>query len=330
MRPPDRRAHSFVHQKLASDPDAMDTFTSQGDIPMANIRPIELKLIDDLTGMPTGHVLNFTNQTFAEFFTDEVGVDIYDDAYKEASGSKGKRLRAFLRLAQPLAVAKLLAALWEYREIHRIDADEPETIPNCRTRLSGIVERLGGSPLPSHDPTMAEEATPESEAARIGPSAIERQALHDEFLSMFGMAPHARGYAFEKFLAKFFDAWHLDARDGFRNTGEQIDGSFVHDHEVYLLEAKWHAKRTDAATLHAFQGKLSERVNWARGLFISYEGFTDPAFSAFTSRQLILMDGMDIMDTLDRGLHLDEVIRAKLRHAVEHKAPFAQTRTLFA
>ena len=297
---------------------------------MANLRPIEIKLVDELTGMSSGYVLDFSNRTFAEFFQDEIGVDIYDEAYNEDTGSKGKRLRAFLRKAQPLAVARLLTALWEYREIARIAAGQEETIHNCRARLSDIVERLGGSALPSHDQQPPEEATAtKPEVERHGPSETERQKLRDEFLQLYGISPQPRGYAFEGFLTSLFDVWKLDARGGFRNTGEQIDGSFVHANEVYLLEAKWQSEKTNAATLHAFQGKVSERPLWARGLFISYEGFSDDAFAAFSSRQIILMDGMDIMDILSRGLHLDKVIREKLRHAVERKKPFARTRELF-
>ena len=266
---------------------------------MTNIRPIEFKLINDLTAMDSGNVLNFSNRTFAEFFADEIGIDIFDETYNEGTGSKGKRLRSFLRKAQPLAIARLLTALWEYREIYRLAEGKPEDVLDSRTRLSAIVERLGGGPLPSHDPsTPAREASKEAKPPERGPSPAVRQKLHDEFLEMFPMEPHARGYAFEKFLCRFFDQWDLNSRGGFRNIGEQIDGSFVHDNEVYLLEAKWHASKTDAATLHSFQGKISERVVWARGLFISYEGFTSQAFASFTSRQIILMDGMDIIDTL--------------------------------
>lgn len=296
---------------------------------MANLRAIEIKLVDDLTGMSSGYVLDFSNRTFADFFQDEIGIDIYDDAYNEGSGSKGKRLRAFLRKAQPMAVSRLLTALWEYREISRISAGMPETVPDCRARLSAIVERLGGAPLAAHEVTPAKDDRPAPEQPRRGPATAERQQLRDALVEMFAMAPHPRGYAFEKFLGKLFYAWDLEARGGFRNHGEQIDGSFVHDHDVYLLEAKWQSNKVDATTLHAFQGKLGERVTWARGLFISYHGFTEPAFSAFTSRQIILMDGMDILDTLDRGLHLDDVIREKVRHAVERKEPFARTRLLF-
>lgn len=301
----------------------------EGMVNMANLRPIEIKLVDELTGMSSGYVLDFTNRTFAEFFQDGIGIDIYDDTYAEGSGSKGKRLRAFLLKAQPLAVARLLTALWEYREIARIEAGDAESIRHCRARLSAIVERLGGGALPDHDKRPPGQTALPPETKGHGPLMAERQRLRDDFIQLLGMASQARGYAFEKFLKKLFSAWDLNARGGFRNIGEQIDGSFVHDSHVYLLEAKWQAERTNAATLHAFQGKVSERPTWARGLFVSYEGFSEEAFSAFSSRQIILMDGMDIMDTLDRNLHLDEVIREKIRHAVERKEPLARTRQLF-
>lgn len=83
---------------------------------MEQLRPIELKLIDELFGMSSGYVLDFTNSTLADLFRREVGIDIYDDAYAIYGGSKAKRLRAFLTIGQPRAIAKALTALWEYRE----------------------------------------------------------------------------------------------------------------------------------------------------------------------------------------------------------------------
>ncbi|MEO7221199.1 MAG: hypothetical protein ABIY37_01880 [Devosia sp.] len=60
-------------------------------------------------------------------------------------------------------------------------------------------------------------------------------------------AVQARGYAFERFLKKWFDAWGLDERASFKLIGEQIDGSFEHRGSVYLIEAKWTNAKTDAA-----------------------------------------------------------------------------------
>lgn len=295
---------------------------------MSNLRSIELELMDHLTGMSSGYVLNFTNKTFQEFFMDEVGVNIYDDAYADGGESKGKRLRSFFRKGQPTAVCRAIEALWEYREIGRMNAREEETIPNCHSRLTAIVERLGARPLKIYDKPKADEVTTPIKKKIKGPDASLRQDLLTEFQEMHGMAPHPRGYAFEKFLKKFFEAWNLNPRAGFRNSGEQIDGSFTHRDAVYLLEAKWHSELVNAATLHSFQGKIYERPSWTRGLFISYSGFSSEAFDAFTSKQIILMDGLDIHDTLNMGLHLDDVIDAKLRHAVERKSPFARAREL--
>ena len=53
------------------------------------LRPVELKVVDELFGMDSGYVLDFTNATFDDFFRREVGVDIYDDVYAQVSGSKG-------------------------------------------------------------------------------------------------------------------------------------------------------------------------------------------------------------------------------------------------
>jgi hypothetical protein len=65
---------------------------------MEQLRPVELKLVDDLLGMSSGYVLDFNNRTFVGFFWREVGINIYDDAYAINGGSKGKRLSAFLTI----------------------------------------------------------------------------------------------------------------------------------------------------------------------------------------------------------------------------------------
>jgi hypothetical protein len=132
-------------------------------------------------------------------------------------------------------------------------------------------------------------------------------------------APQQRGYAFEHFLKRWCDICGLDAHAAFRTVGEQIDGSFQHDGSTYLVEAKWLTRPVDAATLHGFQGKLLERPDWTRGLYVSYGGFSGESFNAFTARRLIMMDGTDIYHALNRRLDLGEVIRKKVRHHSERR-----------
>lgn len=105
---------------------------------------------------------------------------------------------------------------------------------------------------------------------------------------MHGMedSRQARGYGFERFLKRWFDAWGLQARGSFKLVGEQIDGSFEHRGSVYLIEAKWTNARTDAAALRSFQEKAGDGFEGTHGLFVSYAGFTDEGLKAFHPRRV--------------------------------------------
>ncbi|CEG10436.1 hypothetical protein BN961_03876 [Afipia felis] len=297
---------------------------------MEQLRPVELKLVDELFGMSSGYVLDFTNNTFAEFFRQEIGIDIYDNAYAINGGSKGKHLRAFLTIGQPHAIAKALTALWEYRETDRVGRGQAETTVNAQSRLSAIVERLGGAALPSYEPHVTEAASqPAPRPFRANEQTLRR--LEERFFALHEMSdePQARGRHFETLLTDLFNAWAMDARGGFHVIGEQIDGSFQHGNDTYLLEAKWHRAKTDATTLHGFQGKVNERPEWTRGLFVSFSGFTEVGLQAFTAKRIILADGMDIYDALARRLSVPDIIAAKIRHASEFRNPFERVRSLF-
>jgi len=295
------------------------------DPAMASLSTIDMKLIDSLFGMYGGYVLNFSNKTFASFFSRDIGIDIYDDAYAIHGTSKGKRLWAFLEVGQSSAVTKALHALWEIREAERMERGDEEKIPQARARLSALVVKLGGRPLAADKST---EPTPEKPA---GPSDAVLATLETEFMALTQMdeAPQQRGYAFERFLKRWFDTWGLDAHASFRTVGEQIDGSFQHTGATYLVEAKWHNKPADANMLHGFQGKLLERPDWTRGLYVSYGGFSGESFQAFTARRLIMMDGTDIYFALNRRLDLGRVIGAKARYHSEKRQPFAKVTDIF-
>jgi hypothetical protein len=126
-----------------------------------------------------------------------------------------------------------------------------------------------------------------------------------------------------------FDAYAMAARGSFRLTGEQIDGSFVLSNEPYLLEARWQNTYTDAADLHAFHGKCEGKAAWTRGLFVSQTGFSEDGLVAFGKvKRIICMNGLDLYDTLRRGLHLQDVLLAKVRRAGETGNPFVPVSSL--
>ena len=283
---------------------------------------MDLRLIDDLFDMGGGYVLDFTNQTFAEFFADELGVAIYDPRWEVAGTSKAKRLRYFLRISPPPTVIRTLTALWEYREADRRRAGREESIPDAENQFYGIIERLGGK-----RPKSAQSAKRAAPVTTLDRNVTD--ALKTQLLQISELEPQPRGYAFEKFLKALFDANELAARASFRLIGEQIDGSFDLAGETYLLEAKWTAAPVGVADLRAFDGKVVDKASWSRGLFVSNSGFSADGLSAFgRGHSVVCMDGLDLYEMLDQSLSFADVLHRKVRFAAETGQAFARLRDL--
>lgn len=83
---------------------------------MANLNTNEKQVLEKLFQMGGGGVLNFTNRTISEFFVDDIGIDIYNDKYNYASGSKANRMRGFWQIADNQTTGKSIAKLIEYIE----------------------------------------------------------------------------------------------------------------------------------------------------------------------------------------------------------------------
>ncbi|MBL4750421.1 MAG: hypothetical protein JKX71_07560 [Amylibacter sp.] len=80
---------------------------------MATIKHIQMRKIYTLFNLGSGCVLDFSNRSFAEFFTDEIGVDIYSTRFSDTGESNAKRLSSFIKQASFSQVSQILKALWE-------------------------------------------------------------------------------------------------------------------------------------------------------------------------------------------------------------------------
>lgn len=233
--------------------------------------------------------MRFSDRTMSEFFERDLGVDIDAPVYRRNGPSKARRLRTYLGDVSPQIAAQALTALWEVRRALIAEGWPAPHVDSDEARFSEIVNRLGASGFDARTPAWtppvpAQLGVPFAELKR------QLQALQEE-------APHARGYGFERFLQAMFVAHGLQPRAPFRLVGEQIDGSFQFANETYLLEAKWQAQPVPAATLHAFHGKLEEKAGWARGLFVSYAGFSSESGASFgRGKRLVCVEGRDLWD----------------------------------
>lgn len=285
---------------------------------MSSLSLIEKQKLERELGMSSGYVLGFSNRTFDDFFREVVGVSIYDSSYDQESGSKAHRTRSFWRLATDEQVLLFLNGLLEGWEIY---SDEP--IPNSAEKLlKQIIQRLGGN--------SESVVQPSTEEVRIQIDENLSQRIFSQLIELADITPQSRGFAFERFLKDLFDAFGLSARSSFRLTGEQIDGSFVLNNETYLLEAKWQNAPTGAADLHTFEGKLSQKASWSRGLFLSNSGFSSDGLQAFgKGKRIVCMDGFDLSEMLRQRLSVVDVLEAKVRRAAETGKPFIPVRELF-
>lgn len=124
---------------------------------MAELTRAQIKVIEDAMAFPRGfgYVLDFSDRTISEFFTDEFGIDIDDGQYAVNGTSKRSRLTAFLATADDYTAAKVLRTLWDRREglIARSDAgiDQAEEEHTKTSFLEVIAKVEAGSSRPKSD-----------------------------------------------------------------------------------------------------------------------------------------------------------------------------------
>lgn len=164
----------------------------------------------------------------------------------------------------------------------------------------------------------------EANIAELRTKFLELQAASDR---------NAAGLSLERVLNDLFALYDLEPNEPFRVVGEQIDGSFLLDSEVYLLEAKWTASPVGESELLVFRGKIEGKSSFTRGLFISINGFSQPATQAIKAGKqptFVMMDGADLYRVLEGHLQLDVLLRRKIRRLAERGEPFVPISELFA
>lgn len=147
------------------------------------------------------------------------------------------------------------------------------------------------------------------------------EKLKQKFFLLHGEADRTKaGLALERVLNELFELHELKPREPFRLVGEQIDGSFELDHEVYLLEAKWTSNPCPEADLLIFRGKIEGKSKYTRGLFISINGISKEAAVAIRQGKqpnFFVADGYDLTMLLEDNVGVVEFLRQRQRLLAE-------------
>jgi hypothetical protein len=199
------------------------------------------------------------------------------------------------------------SSLWDSRFLDSLDG-------NTGSRAARVVEQ--------------EQAAANLRAAQLSKNQQELAELRGEFYILARATDRQKaGYAFERILTRLFALFRLNPRLSYRVQGEQIDGSFEMDSEIYLVEAKWEAVPMIEAPLLVFRGKVEGKSSFTRGVFIAANGFTPDGIQAITRGKqpnFFLVDGYDLTLVLEGHVALDVLLRHKLRLLAEEGAVLAR------
>ncbi|MEX1376259.1 MAG: restriction endonuclease [Eubacteriales bacterium] len=281
---------------------------------MSSIKYMERQNFESLFGMSSGYVIDFKNREFQEFVFECVKVDIYK-IYPDLS--KAKILRALLQDLDNVNAGKLLLCLLEYFQSKRfIDDSNREIFYKCVQIGNRLIGKMESKEVKFKTPPVPDEKNNEAFDYDKNKTEIHKLANLDD-------TPQKRGYAFESYLCQLFSDCGLDPRGSFKITGEQIDGSFVMDSEIYLLEAKWTNAQQSKDDLVVFNEKVTSKSTFTRGLFISFAGFTENAVATFNSGRkpsIVLMTVQELVVSFERKIEFKSLLKKKIRALAEEGA----------
>lgn len=279
---------------------------------MSNLTYVEKRKLEQFLGMSSGYVLDFSNRTFAEFILDSTGRDIYDSSYDYASGSKANRLRAFWQKEANPVVGKLMSDMLDYAD------GTGELKEVCRLIVARLLQ---DGAVPQAGITSQRREHQSEQQSQQQRHSQELAKLKEEFFRLATESDRSKaGLALEQLLNRLFEVFQLHPRQPFRIVGEQIDGSFELEGQIYLLEAKWEKHPLPEADLLIFRGKIEGKSTFTRGLFIALNDVSLPARDAITrgkAPSFFVMNGHDLMMILSEAMSLTDFLRKRVRLLAE-------------
>jgi hypothetical protein len=141
--------------------------------------------------------------------------------------------------------------------------------------------------------------------------------LKEEFLLLAVLDDrNSAGLKLEGLLTKLFEAFELKPRQPFRVTGEQIDGSFELDANVYVSESKWEKQPLPEADLLVFHGKIQGKSTFTRGVLVALNDVSLQGRDSITRGKtpcFFVINGHDLPMILNEEMSFDEYLRKRVR-----------------
>ncbi|MCV6545670.1 MAG: hypothetical protein OIF56_00030 [Cohaesibacter sp.] len=127
---------------------------------MSSLTDIEKRYFEKLFGMPSGYVLDFSDQTYGEFFK-RFNIDIHGRKYQTYGTSKAKKMRSFWEQEPDQLVGKALSEMLASYEAD-CELNDREVQTTVLQKAKSIVSRLAGkqeeiTPVRTADEFLSQE-----------------------------------------------------------------------------------------------------------------------------------------------------------------------------
>lgn len=165
----------------------------------------------------------------------------------------------------------------------------------------------------------------------------KRDRVKADLFALFGVQDaHKRGKLLEPVLNDLFACHDILVREAFTIKGncgegaiEQIDGLIELEGHLYLVEMKWWNAPIGVGDIAPHLVRVFSRGGQARGLFISYTDFTEPAIAqcrdAMIQGSVVVLSKLEeIVSLLNAEGDLKKWLKAKLHAAIVDKQPFVR------
>ena len=202
-------------------------------------------------------------------------------------------------------------------------------------RLVDVVDSFKRMNLEREAERMRYQAVQDKHLADIQRKQAELAQIKDDFGRLLSETnPQRRGKALESVLNRLFQhagilvrqAFAVSEADGAK-VGEQIDGLVEIDAVLYLVEMKWWTEPVGAPEVQKLFAKSVLRGGNARGIFVSYSGYTDTAVS--TAREalgpgipIILCDLKHFVQVMETDGDLKRFFKDRLTTLIADKNPY--------